>query len=587
MSFGAPGYLLFLLLVPAAAAALIYGSWWQQRARMRFGGLAAPTVLTYMVPLLLLLALVTAAVAAGRPQIGSNRVQSEDRGIDLVVVLDVSQSMLADDVQPSRLARAQQEIAAMLDRMHGDRTGLVIFARQPFVRSPLTSDLRAVQQIVAGVDHERGLVAPGSDLGAGIVAAHHMLAGGDAQTKAMLVVSDGEDHGQGIAAALTNARAAGIRVYTAGAGTPGGAPVRDVDGATGRSVPRVDASGNAVVTKLDADALRQLARNGGGRYIELAGDGRPLAGLATELASLTATTFGTRESSTPIERFQLVAALALLLLLAEPLGEATRAALRIRLNRAARWWPLAGAGLLLGAICSSGVAEMNRRGNDAYDRQQFSDAIDQYHTAEAIAPSRPELSHNAGNAYDRQGDFAHAIDETKRALDAAAGTGIEPLAEYGLGNHYAGAGDLQRARDAYKRALLADPNDGDAKHNLELVELLLHASPTATPPARSEATPTPAASPGEANNAGTPGSGTGRPTSGTPASGSEGTPSAANLDDLTPEQLQQRLNEALSGIDAEFTQEDAIRILDLLDRANRKANEQHAGTGGGAAPPDY
>jgi Ca-activated chloride channel family protein len=196
-------------------------------------------------------------------------------------------------------------------------------------------------------------------------------------------------------------------------------------------------------------------------------------------------------------------------------------------------------------------------------------------------PSRPELYHNAGNAYDRLGDYARAIDETQRALDAAGAGRIEPLAEYALGNHYAAASRLDDAREAYRRALLANPDDADAKHNLEVIDARLHATPTRTP--------RPAASPTPSDAAGGPSgpSGTPQPGGGTSTPGAAGTPSSAPDDQLTPEQLQQRLDEALAGIDKEFSEEEARRILDLLQRANQQAIEERQGAGGGGAPPDY
>ncbi len=168
MSFGAPGYLAFLVVAALAGAAMIRWAVWRQSARRRFGGEPARAPSAYVAPALLLAAAAVAAFAAARPQAGDTKSTVEDRGIDLMIVLDVSNSMFADDVAPTRLGRAQSEIGALLDRMTGDRAGLVIFAGAPFARSPLTSDLTALRGIVEGVDEERGLVPPGSDLGAAI-----------------------------------------------------------------------------------------------------------------------------------------------------------------------------------------------------------------------------------------------------------------------------------------------------------------------------------------------------------------------------------------------------------------------------------
>ncbi|MEK7692920.1 MAG: VWA domain-containing protein [Chloroflexota bacterium] len=584
MSFGAPGYLALLLLAAASAGIIAWWLRWRARARARFGVPRTRTAAAYLAPAVLVAALAIVAGAAARPRFGSREVLVEQRGVDLAIVLDVSNSMLADDAQPTRLGQAQGEIGALLDRMQGDRVGLVIFARQPFIRSPLTADLQALQGIVKGVDRERGLVPPGSDLGAAVRGAQRLLESDQAATKAMLIVSDGEDRGAGVAGAVADAHSAGIRVYAAGAGTAQGAPVRDVDSSTGLPRVRIDSEGRPVVTRLDEAALRGIADAGGGRYIALSGGGAPLTGLAAELRGLTQTAFGTKQSSEPIERFQIFVVIALLLLageLALPVLRRPRAMLR----PAARLWPLAGAGLLVGAICSTTVADSNRHGNNEYARGNFDAAIAQYRTAEAKAPSLGELRHNAGNAYDRNGQYDEAIAETKRALPARRD--LVSRIEYALGNHYAGATRLSDALDAYKRALLADPADADAKHNLEVVAARLTPAlaPTSRPPEQPTPGPNATFEPGATPGAGQPG--------GTPAAsqtgtgGGQATPGAGD-GALTKEQLERALAEALAGKDKQFTEDEALRVLDLLDEANRRAIEDVGNAAAGAATlPDY
>jgi Ca-activated chloride channel family protein len=574
MTFGAPGYLLLLLLLPVAGGVVVAWAVWRRRALRGLGAAQrGGRWSAHLVPLLLLGALALAALAAARPQAGSHETPVPARGIDVVIVLDVSQSMLADDTQPTRLGRAQEEIDALLARLSGDRVGLVVFAGSSFVRAPLTSDLRALREIVAGVDGERGLVAPGSDLGSAILAGRGLLVAGDAPARVMLIVSDGEDHGAGVTPAVASARGAGIRIFTAGIGTPEGAPVRDLDPVTGVAQVRFDASGAPIITRLDAEALRDIANRGGGRYVGLSA-GPSLKDLAADFQSLSPATLQGPTHSTPIERGRLVAGLALLVLLVAtllPLIPSSAA----RSKRALRWLPLSGAGLLVGAICTAGVASVNRRGNDAYQAGDYAGAVALYRTAQAIDPSRAEPYYNAGNAYERNGDNNSAIAEAKRALNADDPL-IRAPAEYSLGNHSAAAGLYADAADAYRRALLADPSDADAKHNLEIVEELLHATPTPQP---SEIAPTPAG--------GTPGP----PGSGTPGgteqagAGQAGTPGPGDPRSLPSDELRKQLEEALAGLDQNFTEEQALRALDLIQEANRRASQQIPSQGGAA--PDY
>ena len=252
MSFGAEAWLWLLLLPPAALALLGWAVVWRSNARRRFGARedGSPKWPAYVAPVLLVGAIAMAAFAAARPQIGDKDVRTEDKGIDVAVVVDVSQSMLSTDAEPSRLGRAQAEIGALLDRLQGDRVGLIIFAQQPFVRSPLTSDVTAVHRLVDGVDSERGLVPAGSDLGAAIRGGQRLLAESETRTKVMLIVSDGEDHGTTVAQSISAARRDGVRVYTAGAGTAEGAVVLDPDQLTGEPLPRVAQNGQPVRSHL-------------------------------------------------------------------------------------------------------------------------------------------------------------------------------------------------------------------------------------------------------------------------------------------------------------------------------------------------
>ncbi len=582
MSFGAPAYLSLLLLAGGGGALAIWWMFWRERARKRFGAMrGGGRIASYATAALLVGALAVAAVAAARPQAGSRSVQVEQHGVDMVIVLDVSNSMLADDVQPSRLGRAQAEIDALLQRMQGNHVGLVMFARQAFGRSPLTTDMQALRGIVDGIAGERALVPAGSDLTGAIATAQRLLAAGNAATKTMLIVSDGEDRGSGVAAAGDAARRTGTRVDTAGVGTAAGAPVRDIDAATGVSRVRLDALGNPVVTRLDAAALQSIAAAGGGRYIALSGDGPRLASLASELRDLTQTTFASKPSSVPIERFQLFAAAALLLL-AAPIAWPILRRPRTAARAASRLWPLAGAGLLIGAVCSTTVAGLNRQGNNAYSLGEFETSLGYYRTAQAKAPARPELYYNAGNAYDRSGQYDKAIDETLRALPATKD--LVARIEYALGNHYAGASKLVNALEAYRRSLLADPTDLDAKHNLEVVTARLtpSPSPTATPQERTTPAPNPTAA-----SASTPDAAQGGTPAATPGSANAPATPGAGEGQLTQAELERALAEALAGKDRQYTPQEAIRVLNLLDEVNRRAVEQRAGGAAGAPPPDY
>jgi hypothetical protein len=165
--------------------------------------------------------------------------------------------------------------------------------------------------------------------------------------------------------------------------------------------------------------------------------------------------------------------------------------------------------------------------------------------------------------------------------------GVTAHIEYALGNHYAAAERLIEALEAYKRALLASPGDQDAKHNLEVIARQLARTPWPTPsptPQRLELTPTPGANNGEPQDGDAAGTATAQAgNQGTPSAG--GTPGSGDASDMTPEEVQRALDEALRGIDEDFTVDEALRVLDLLERQNRSQLQQPGG--GDSNVPDY
>lgn len=318
MSWGSPAYLWLLLwALPLAALALrsqrrrvrdlaaLAGSDAAATPPLRPGWPAGASLLWSAAALLLVLALCA-------PQWGVVAQERRTRGVDILVALDTSRSMLADDLGPSRLAAAKEAAAALAAGLQGDRIGLIAFAGSAFLVCPLSNDYGAFNAALAetGVD---SIPLGGSSLAAPLDEARGAFAGGTGEGRVLIVISDGEDHGSGYAAAARLLKESGVKVYTVAAGTSRGGLIplrqgeflRDRDGLLVRSRP-------------DREALHRIAAAGGGRLLELSAGRVDLAQLYRgELTSLQQETF---RSSRPRlrERFQLPLALALLLLAAEP-----------------------------------------------------------------------------------------------------------------------------------------------------------------------------------------------------------------------------------------------------------------------------
>jgi Ca-activated chloride channel homolog len=327
MRFALPQVLWALAAVPLLALSLWLAASFRKRALEAFSGgavqaaRAAESVSIHRraaKAICLLLAVTAGIVAAARPQWGQGTETITRQGIDLVIVLDTSKSMAATDVSPSRLARGVHAASSLIHRMEGDRVGLVTFAGKPALACPLTLDHEAVQLFLDAVDVESvsvGGTALAEALREGVRALGPPPAdGSEAKGRALLVISDGEDHEGGVAEAVTALKRAGIVVYAFGCGTEQGAPVPEGAGAY-----KKDAEGKLVTTRLDERPLRTLAVDTGGKYYRATAAEGEIDEVASALAAMDASGAGTILRTRWVERFQIPLALALVALVAETL----------------------------------------------------------------------------------------------------------------------------------------------------------------------------------------------------------------------------------------------------------------------------
>ncbi len=611
MTFGDSTYFALGIVVVLMAFAVFRLALWRRRAREAFAGPRSsswPSIAFWPRSLFLLAAAALIVFAAARPQWGHKELTREVEGIDLVVVLDISQSMTADDVQPTRMKVAQDNLSTLVQAQRGSHFGLVFFAGSAFLRSPLTSDSQAMTELIQRADREAGLTRVGSDLGAALQQAGVILESSENSGRAVLLVSDGEDHVGSYEAQAQALADKGIVVYTAGVGTPQGAQLFDVS-PDGVRTPKTDATGAPVVSRLDEDTLRSIAQIGHGSYVHLDGSSTTaLLGIRNDLARLDQTPLGAETQKIPIERFQYFVAAALVLLLFSWFTPSGLPRPSFRWLRRGRHGPVMAVLLLAFLIAGCGSSDLRKRNeaaNELYNTGDYGDALAAYQQLISERPDIDEFSYNAGNTLNRLGNYERAVAETQRALpplDPALGA----KTYYALGNHLLALQRLEEAYVAYRNALLLDPTDEDAKYNLEYVLLLVQERDNpppeqgnASPPDQGEGSATP--SPGSAGQPGTEGTpqagATGQPGEGTADAsttpGASGTPSAQ---DGTPSPsgtpadegpsasaLQRELADALSGVNDNLSYEDAIKILDLL----RQQQEKQLPAPGGASGPDY
>ena len=325
--FGVEGLLYAYLLLPALMAL----EWWaaarRRRALDRFGERGRIDRLTAAVSrggrmartALLLSAVVLLVTALARPQFG-DRVETVRReGQDVVVALDLSASMEAEDVAPSRLAAARLAVGRLIERLDGDRIGLVAFAGEAFVQSPLTLDYAAATLFLNAMEPDL-IPVPGTDLGQALEVALDGFGEAGERGRQVVIITDGEDHEGAVDAAVERAVDEGVRVYTVGMGATEGVPIPSFDETGAPNGFLRDEDGSVVTTRLDDVAMQRVAdRTGGAYYHAATGSGAAFERLVAELTGGEGGEIESREVTRYEEQYQIFLGLALALLVAEAL----------------------------------------------------------------------------------------------------------------------------------------------------------------------------------------------------------------------------------------------------------------------------
>ncbi len=419
--------------------------------------------------------LILAALA--RPQWGYVWQETKGKGIDILIALDTSKSMLAEDIRPNRLERAKLAILDLAERAEGDRLGLIAFSGNAFLQCPLTLDYDAFRQTLETVDTSiisRG----GTNIAAAIAESQVSFADKD-NFKILVLITDGEDLQE---AGLEQARQAaeeGVKIYTVGVGSLAGEliPVRGENG----SVDFLrDEEGNIVKTRLDERTLMAMAEATGAFYTRLGSTGRGLEQVYTEgLQSIPKEEREARLQQIPHERFQWPLGLAVLFLMAETfLGTRKR---KVAYSPLPLRWT---AGLVLAALT---IVEIDLRastgkGEKFYEEGEFDKAGQEYAKAAEDSPDDPRIQYNLGAALYRLGHFEDAEDTLRNALQTD-----DPILQkdtyYNLGNTLYRLGESTLPIDPaqtieiweeglteYENSLNIDPQDEDAQFNYELLK---------------------------------------------------------------------------------------------------------------------
>jgi Ca-activated chloride channel family protein len=282
--------------------------------------------------LLLFTGTVLLIIAVSGPRIGSRLEEVEHKGREIIIALDVSNSMLAEDIKPSRLERSKQMINRMVDRMSNDKIGLIVFAGDAYTQIPITDDYPSVKMFLSGAGPDM-VSKQGTAIGSAIHLAVRSFSSGNKDlipgetrpSQAIVVITDGENHEDDAVGEASRATEQGIKVYTVGLGDPNGVPLPI---SPGSSATRRDRDGNVVVSKLNEKLLKEVAAEGRGAYIP----GDRINSLIDELDKLERAELKTRVFAEFAERFQYFAGFALLFLILEFFIRSRKNRFLMRLN---------------------------------------------------------------------------------------------------------------------------------------------------------------------------------------------------------------------------------------------------------------
>ena len=470
--FEDPIYLWLLVLIPILAL-VRFVTYRNQKKRLRkFGDLKLlkalmPDVSHFRPRVkfwLLLVALALLIVMLARPQMGTKISQEKRTGIETIIALDISNSMLAEDIVPSRLDRSKMMVENLVDHFTNDKIGLIVFAGDAFVQLPITSDYVSAKMFLSSIDPSM-MATQGTDIATAINMAVSSFTQEEGIGKAVIVITDGEDHEGGALEAAEEAKKKGMSVYVLGVGSTQGAPI-PIPG-TGDYMK--DNTGNTVMSALNEEMCRQVAQAGGGVYIHVENNSAAQQQLDNELDKLSKKETSTTVYSDFDEQFQAFGILALLLLIIEICIFDRRNPLLKNLSLFSKK-KVVTLMLLLVAMSISAQTDRQyiRQGNKQFNAGDYPNAEVSYRKAVEKNPKNPQAVYNLGNALMAQKKDSAAIEQFQNASKLET----NPLRKYqsfhNMGVICQSHKMYGEAIEAYKNALRLNPADDETRYNLIL-----------------------------------------------------------------------------------------------------------------------
>ena len=315
-------FLNLLFLIPVIIITIIINEKWRNNKIELFGERELIAKLTssfskrkYNIKKVLsVLIMILIIIGLSNPKIGTKMEEVKRKGVDLMIAIDLSNSMLAEDIKPNRLDRSKQAISRLIDKLEGDRIGIIVFAGEAYVQLPITTDYSAAKLFLSSINTEM-IATQGTEISKAIELSNQSFDMNNNQNKAIIIITDGENHDEKAIASAKKSQEQGVLIHTLGMGLTKGGPIPIYNGT--QVSFRKDKKGNTIISKLNEDLLRQIAEAGKGTYVRANNSKSGLTTLFKEINKMEKKEIGTMVVSEYKDQFQFFIGLALLLLIVD------------------------------------------------------------------------------------------------------------------------------------------------------------------------------------------------------------------------------------------------------------------------------
>jgi Ca-activated chloride channel family protein len=457
-------YLVSLAAIPLMLALYFLLARWKKKAAAKIGDPSLVRKLTrgfspgkFNLKLILFMvgfALCALGVAGLVEPDGTQKVNR--KGIDVMIALDVSKSMLAQDIKPSRLERAKQVISKIIDNLPDDKTGMVIFAGRAYLQMPMTVDHAAAKMYLSSASPD-DVPTQGTVISQALKMCYAAFNRKEKTYKAIILISDGEDHDDDALKVAKQLGQEGIMVNTVGIGSPQGATIFDPE----TNADKIDSKGNVVITKLNEEELSNIAKNGNGLYQLYTSTNEVANNIKNKLSGIGQSTISEGSFDSFKQYFQYFLAAALFFLVIEFFITERR-----KINKKVLVC-LFGVFFMNSSLFAQSAEDKIIKGNEAYKKNDFTGAENLYRGALQNGDTNTIANYNLGNALYKKENTDQAVQAYDDVVQSTRDDITKEKAYYNKGVAYQKAKKLPECIDAYKNALMLGPQDEDARQNLQ------------------------------------------------------------------------------------------------------------------------